>query len=197
MIREARLTDAKAVGPLILVILKDMELPILDIMSEATLLELLEQAYQEPSYRYGYKRGFVEEVDGQIAGVVFGYPSEAESTIDLPMQQLLAERGFGPNQKLFEDPETLPGEWYLDSISVAEEFRGQGIGAKLMAALPEIAAAAGEQTIGLNVDVVNDKARRLYERQGFQPVGSMMISGHRYDHMQKGVKVYEVVKSHH
>lgn len=187
MIREARLTDAKAVGPLILVILKDMELPILNTMSEATLLELLEQAYQDPNYRYGYKRGFVEDVDGKVAGVIFGYPSEAEPTIDLAMQQLLAERDFAPDQKLFEDPETLPGEWYLDSISVAEAFRGQGIGAKLMAALPEIAAAAGKQTIGLNVDIDNDKARRLYERQGFQPVESMMISGHRYDHMQKDI----------
>lgn len=49
----------------------------------------------------------------------------------------------------------MPNEWYLDTISVDERFRGMGIGSKLLDALPEVAKASGKQALGLNVDFDN------------------------------------------
>ncbi|MBL1227785.1 GNAT family N-acetyltransferase [Enterococcus sp. BWB1-3] len=187
MIRFAKKEDGAAIAPLILVILKDMELPILDAASEETILAILEEAIADPVYRYGYTRGLVYEQNGEVAGIAFGYPAEDEPVIDKPLAQILKKFGFNENTQLFVDVETLPGEWYLDTISVSEKYRGFGIGSKLLEALPKMAEQNGKKIIGLSVDKMNPKAKRLYERKGFKVVEERMISGHLYDHMQKRI----------
>ena len=52
MIRFARKEDAPEIAPLILVILKDMELPFLKQTGEQKTLEILEEAITDPNYRY-------------------------------------------------------------------------------------------------------------------------------------------------
>ncbi|KAF1295658.1 GNAT family acetyltransferase [Enterococcus sp. JM4C] len=187
MIRFMTKEDGAAVAPLILVILKDMELPFVAQHGEALTIKLLTEAIADPTYRYGYTKGIVKEVAGKIAGVAFGYTSEEEPTIDAPWTKILAAHGLDETSQLFTDPETFPDEWYLDTICVAEEFRGKGIGSDLLDALPMIAARDGKSVIGLSVDEANPGARRLYTRKGFKKVGEVPISGHLYDHMQKDI----------
>lgn len=187
MIRFATKEDRKAIAPLILVILKDMELPLLEMVPEETILSILSEAVKDPIYRYGYQRGLVYEKDGEVAGVAFGYSAEEEPIIDEPLKKILKEHGLDSDIQLFIDPETLPGEWYLDSISVSEQYRGLGIGSKLLDALPEIARREGKNLIGLSVDKENPEAKKLYSRKGFVDVAERTISGHLYDHMQKKI----------
>ena len=152
MIRFARKEDAPEIAPLILVILKDMELPFLKQTGEQKTLEILEEAI-----------------------------------IDQPLVPILEKYQLDASTRLFIDKETFPNEWYLDSISVSEDFRGQGIGSRLLEALPKLAKKANRSVIGLSVDEKNPKAKKLYERHGFKVVGQRMISGHLYDHMQKNI----------
>ncbi|MTD37588.1 GNAT family N-acetyltransferase [Erwinia sp. CPCC 100877] len=187
MIRFATKEDGPAIAPLILVILKDMELPLLEIISEEMLLTILAEAVSVPDYRYGYKRGLIYEHEGQVAGMAFGYPHEDEAIIDKPLKKILNKYHLDEEIRMFVDPETLPGEWYLDSISVDEKYRGLGIGSKLLDALPKIVQRDGKNVLGLNVDKGNPNAKRLYMRKGFEDVAEMMISGHLYDHMQKKI----------
>ncbi|MEG1503255.1 MAG: GNAT family N-acetyltransferase [Enterococcus sp.] len=188
MIRFAKKEDGAAVAKLVLVILKDMELDFLDEFGEEKALEVIAACVADPTYRYGYARGLVEEIDGEIAGAVFGYPATQEPIIDLPLEKYLAAQGLDENIKMFIDPEAFPNEWYLDSIAVDERFRGQGIGSKLLTAVDRLATHEGQETIGLNVDRGNPNAKRLYLRDGFKDVGEITISGHLYDHMQRKVK---------
>ena len=148
-------------------------------------LEILAEAMLEPDYRYGYTRGLVNEIDGQVAGVAFGYPDKDEPTIDEPLTKILESYGLDKEMKLFIDQETLQNEWYLDTICVDEKFRGKGVGSALLAALPKIAQRDGYTTIGLSVDKANPHAKRLYERHGFQVVAERKISGHLYDHIKE------------
>jgi ribosomal protein S18 acetylase RimI-like enzyme len=187
MIRFARKEDAPEIAPLILVILKDMELPFLKQTGEQKALEILEEAITDPNYRYSYSRGIVEEIDGKVAGVAYGYTDEEESIIDQPLVPILEKYQLDASTRLFIDKETFPDEWYLDSISVSEDFRGQGIGSRLLEALPKLAKKANRSVIGLSVDEKNPKAKKLYERHDFKVVGQRMISGHLYDHMQKNI----------
>ncbi|WP_071130901.1 GNAT family N-acetyltransferase [Enterococcus timonensis] len=186
MIRNAQKKDLPEIAQLILVILKDMELPFLDQVPEDEVLEILQEAALEPEYRYSLTRGVVYEENGQVAGVAFGYPDTDEEVIDRPLNKILLNYGIS-QVTLFEDPETFPDEWYLDSISVAKNFRGQGIGTKLLNALPEIAHKEHRQKIGLACDLHNPNAKRLYEKMGFTSVGQYKIAGHMYDHMQKKI----------
>lgn len=183
--------DGAAVAKLILVILKDMELDFLEEFGEEQALEAIAACFEDPTYRFGYARGLVEEIDGEIAGAVFGYPANKEAIIDLPLQKYLRAQGIEDEVQMFIDPEAFPNEWYLDSIAVDERFRGQGIGSKLLTAVDRLATHEGEKVIGLNVDKANPNAKRLYLRDGFKDVGEIAISGHVYDHMQRKVKAFD------
>lgn len=196
MIRFAKKEDGKAVAKLILVILKDMELEFLDQFGEEKALEVIAACFEDPTYRFGYARGLVDEIDGEIAGAVFGYPANKEEIIDRPLENYLRSQGISDEVKMFVDPEAFPNEWYLDSIAVDEKFRGQGIGSKLLTAVDRLATHEGEKVIGLNVDKGNPNAKRLYLRAGFKDVGELMISSHLYDHMQREVKGFDRIKRH-
>lgn len=185
MIRFATKEDRQQIAPLLLVILKDMELPVLQEISESLMCQLLADAILEPTYRYGYARGLVYEHEGKIAGVAFGYPEKEEAQVDQPWQKILKKYGLREDLRLFTDKEAFLGEWYLDAISVAAAYRGLGIGSQLLAALPMLVRQTNESVIGLNVDEQNPRAQALYAKQGFQVVGECTLSGHRYAHMQK------------
>ncbi|MGG5315617.1 N-acetyltransferase family protein [Enterococcus sp. AZ072] len=188
MIRFAEKQDGPAIAELILVILKDMELPFVEDFGEAATKEAIITAYDDPTYRFGYQRGLVAEVDGKIAGAAFGYPAKDEPIIDRPLKKYLVSKGLPEDIEMFIDSEAFPNEWYLDSIAVDEAFRGQGIGSSLLEAVDLIAIRDDEEIVGLSVDRLNPGAKKLYLREGFEEVGQHTISGHLYDHMQRKIK---------
>lgn len=64
-----------------------------------------------------------------------------------------------------------PDERQLVSMWVAPEARGTGVGALLVQAARQAAAAEGAQALTLFVADGNDRARRFYERLGFRATG--------------------------
>ncbi|MBC2262678.1 GNAT family N-acetyltransferase [Listeria sp. FSL L7-0091] len=185
MIRQAKKSDAPKIAPLLLVIWKDMELPILEVETEDAISNALIEAIQTDDYRYSYRHLHVFEKDGDIAGVLAGYPGKMEPEIDHAWNQIAKKHGITYDAPIFVDKETFPGEWYLDSIVTNEKYRGHGVGTALLAKLTEIAANDGEKVVGLNCDKGNPHAKRLYERLGFHVTGEIKLSGHEYEHMQK------------
>jgi ribosomal-protein-alanine N-acetyltransferase len=63
------------------------------------------------------------------------------------------------------------GQGDVLTIGVRPELQGRGIGARLLTALLHEAADRGCGEVYLDVRADNDRARRLYERFGFTPVG--------------------------
>nr|WP_130755420.1 GNAT family N-acetyltransferase [Listeria monocytogenes] len=185
MIRHAKKSDAPKIAPLLLVIWKDMELPILEVETEEAITNALIEATQTEDYRYSYRHLHVYEKDGDIAGVLAGYPGKIEPKIDRAWNEIAKKHGIRYEEPIFADKETFPGEWYLDSIVTNEKYRGHGVGTALLAKLTEIAAEDGEKVVGLNCDKGNPHAKRLYERLGFHVTGEIILSGHEYEHMQK------------
>jgi ribosomal protein S18 acetylase RimI-like enzyme len=72
-----------------------------------------------------------------------------------------AHRGYG---FLGED---VPGI----GLTVREGFRRRGIGSKLLEATVAALRNAGAPAVSLSVELGNHRARRLYVRAGFAPVG--------------------------
>lgn len=187
VIRKAAPEDREAVAGLLLVIFKDMELPLLQRISEEKLVQMVVEAMADPMYRYNESRGIVNEIDGKLAGIAFGYPDEEEPTIDLAWDEVAKAHQLTGDTRLFKDSEVFPNEWYLDSVCVNEAFRGKGIGSSLLESVVDLARQAGKSKIGLCCDFTNHKAQKLYERVGYEVVGEQVLSNHRYYHMQKNI----------
>ena len=64
-----------------------------------------------------------------------------------------------------------PGIAAIYGMWVAQEARGQGIGAALMDAVEDWARSAGYAFIGLGVTTTNEPAIRLYEHKGYTDTG--------------------------
>lgn len=188
MIRFARREDRPKIAELVLVVLKDMELPFLKEAGDKVTLEILEEAMEDPYYRYGWQHGLVNEVNGEVAGIVFGYLASEEEKVDESLNKVLKKYHLD-NYSLFTEHESFAGEWYLDLLCVDNAYRGQGIGSELLAAVDQLAKKAGATVVGLCVDYANENAQRLYEEKGFKIVGEQTINNHPYHHMQKEITV--------
>jgi ribosomal-protein-alanine N-acetyltransferase len=65
----------------------------------------------------------------------------------------------------------IAGEGDVQTIAVAQDQWGSGLGSRLLTRLLQQAVEAGCEGVLLEVRVDNDRAQRLYERFGFQPIG--------------------------
>jgi ribosomal protein S18 acetylase RimI-like enzyme len=64
----------------------------------------------------------------------------------------------------------------VESLSVAEDARGRGIGAELMLAARAAAAEAGARRLAVGVMQANEGALRFYSREGFKPFYVELLS---------------------
>ena len=64
-----------------------------------------------------------------------------------------------------------PDEAFVQTIGVAPQAQGEGLGAQLLQALLDEAVRRRKTTVSLEVRADNVKAQRLYERFGFRPAG--------------------------
>lgn len=66
------------------------------------------------------------------------------------------------------------GDAFLADFRIAEEHRGKGYARAAMAELEQWAREAGAEQIRLHVFAANERARDLYERNGFETVSLQM-----------------------
>ena len=182
MIRKAEISDIDQLVEWVWIILEDMELTLLKKADPIILKDMVKQAMEDKNYRYSYHRALISIREGKRAGVCFGYRGKLEPTIDKAFNEKL--ESIGIKEPLFQDAETVSGEWYLDSLVTDVNFRGQGVATELLKTIPAIAKSENEEIIGLNCDQQNKKAQQLYLNIGFKKVWECKIGHHLYDHMQ-------------
>jgi ribosomal protein S18 acetylase RimI-like enzyme len=80
---------------------------------------------------------------------------------------------------------------YVYAFRVKPSYRGQGVGTQIMATIETDLLRRGYQSVTLNVARDNAGARRLYERLGYQVVGSDPGRWTYIDHKGKQQQVVE------
>lgn len=186
MIRKVKVNEIPKLYPFVYKIFSDMELSVLDEINEELLKKIVVEAMHEPNYRYGYEHTWVCERDGEIAGAFFGYPGKFEPLVNGPLEASMVKHGL-PADTIPQEVETISGEWYLDTLVTAPNFRRQGVGRKMMTAAEEIAKEAGYNKISLNCDIDNTGALQLYTHSGFEKKTQIVLSNHVYWHMVKQI----------
>jgi ribosomal protein S18 acetylase RimI-like enzyme len=110
---------------------------------------------------FTWRNATMAECDGEIAGMLMGYrePDNAEplsgdlTPFLLPIYQLEAEAA---------------GYWYIAMLGVHLNWRGRGIGSRLLDVAERKAKETAAGGLALISEDVNAGAIRLYERRGFR-----------------------------
>ena len=127
--------------------------------------------------RLRFERGlctlFVAQMDGRVVGVL-DLSGRRERLSDLWGQLQVMLRGVGPLYTLratvglaLLHEETVENTAYVSDVAVATDFRGRGIGWRLLESAEGWAQAHGKGSLSLHV-VASNRARHLYERFGFR-----------------------------
>lgn len=110
---------------------------------------------------FSYRNAIVIELDGACAGCLIGYEiTDAPEPIgaDIPAM-------FVPLQEL---ENLAPASWYVNILAVLPQFRGCGLGARLLGVADETGRKLGKRGMSVIVSDGNHGARRLYERCGYR-----------------------------
>lgn len=146
------------------------------------LLESMTDIAARPETIYSFENTFVAEIEGKIVGAMCAYDGADYQRLKQPVVDMLgSDSGFAQLK------ETEAGEFYLDSVGVLNEYRGQGIASNLFAAQIARAASLGHTTVGLIVDIDKPQAEALYTRLGFSHLDDKDFFGHTMKHMVKKI----------
>jgi ribosomal protein S18 acetylase RimI-like enzyme len=111
---------------------------------------------------FSYRNAFVDEVEGQVAGMLLGYrqpdPYDPGDLSDLPAVV----------RPMVELEALAPGSWYVNALAVFPAFRGRGLGSGLLALAVRLAGESGARALSVIVAAENAPARALYERNGYR-----------------------------
>lgn len=155
---------------------------------EAALLESVTTMCRRDDVLYSWRNTILAEVDGRVVGGLTQYDGARYAemrAITFP----LIEQACGIDYSDM-DLETSSGEYYLDSMAVLPEYRGQGIATALLRDGIARAQAAGIPNVSMIVSPENPKAQQLYESLGFQYIRTINAFHEAYRKMGKGLYDY-------
>ncbi len=162
-----------------------------------------EQAFDEEVWRSraGSGRTVAAFAGATIVGLATGIPAD-----DFPARDVRgdgvsgdgepdedAPAGDAPaNSELVTDQSSSSGQpdWQLAGMWVAPGYRGRGVADGLVAAVCDLARAAGASAVTLWVTEVNDRARAFYRRVGFAATGGrMLVRPEEPDHWEEELRL--------
>ncbi len=135
------------------------------IPDEARRLAVLAEGFEE-------SRAIIAEYRDRIVGLAGFHHREKSLTSGITVSILRRRTGMlGMLRAVaafaFFEREPKPGELLMDGIAVDPAMRGQGIGTGLLRELSVYAGEQGYRSIRLDVVDTNERAYKLYRREGF------------------------------
>jgi ribosomal protein S18 acetylase RimI-like enzyme len=110
---------------------------------------------------FSYRNSRMIEAAGEIAGCLVSYMLDDDDDLaDVPP----LVRG------LIELEMQVPGYWYVNILAVYPEFRGAGLGSRLLSEADRLGREAGAEGMAIIVASGNTDAYRLYQRHGYRPL---------------------------
>ncbi len=121
---------------------------------------VLRAAREEGSF--SYRNGSVIEMDGRVVALLTGYRQpDVFEAVELSEFSALI-------RPLLELEMYAPGSWYVNVLATFSEYRGKGIGSKLLSEAERLAKVTAANGMSLIVAEENRGAVRLYERTGYR-----------------------------
>ncbi|WP_421616809.1 GNAT family N-acetyltransferase [Brevibacillus sp. TJ4] len=187
MIRQAAATDAVHVAPLIFDAIGSGIAYSLTGAAEADeAISLISEAFAKKGNRLSFENAVVAVKQEIAVGFALFYHGSQTEKLDQPfVEQWVRRTGQVP----VIVKEARDDEFYLDSLAVRYDCRGQGIGTSLLRAFEQAGEKRGYSRAALLVAEENAKARKLYVAMGYKPDGTLLVSGDPYVRMIKRLPV--------
>ena len=137
------------------------------------MLDVGQRRYEREDSVFSYKNCVVAELEGKIVGMIVAFPMEVdEDSPDTEIDPVLL-----PYSKLEED-----NSFYICGMAVFPEYRGLGLGTRMLELAETQAKKRGFQKLSLIVFEQNQGAKRLYERHGYREVAREPVVAHELIH---------------
>jgi ribosomal protein S18 acetylase RimI-like enzyme len=112
---------------------------------------------------FSYRNATVMDRNGQPVAALIGYEiPDAPGPIAADMPAM-----FVPLQEL---ENLAPATWYVNVLAVLPEFRGSGLGTRLLSIAQDTAARLAKRGLSIIVSDANHGARRLYNHLGYKEI---------------------------
>src|SRR5688572_27427073 len=175
IIRAARPEDAKSGAELIYLPMGKLADYLFGFDDAARAKEVLAILFAQEENRFSHQFSDVLEADGQVVGILLGFPGTTLKNTELPMaRQLRALYGWRGMFRflrravpLMRFKETEPDDFYIFTLAIQPEFQSSGLGASLLAQAEAKALKFGLEKASLGVAVDNEPAVHFYKEHEF------------------------------
>lgn len=187
-IRKARPEDAAFIAKVVLAAMGEDSFGA-ERDTENRLVELTKavaEAAEQDDTLYSWRNTDIIIYNCAVAGAMVSYDGATYADAFARTFSLIsgnAELDFDPEIIGNSEPETSEGEYYLDSMAVAPEFRGHGIGGILIQNALETAEGLGFDRASLLVDPKKPWLVKLYTKLGFTYECKRTFMGTEFDRM--------------
>ena len=182
MIKKANKQNIENISKLIYDAIHEVANSLTGENEEHKILKTLENYIQMDVCRLSYNNIYTYEIDNKNVAILLAYNSNDVEKLDKPMIEHLKTKNIF--LKSF-DKECFDDEFYIDTVSVLEDYQGQGIAKELFAFAQQKAREQGFKKLSLLVDLENKKAKALYEKLGFIDNTTLEVSKTQFSHMIK------------
>ena len=184
MIKQAQKHNITNISTLILDAIHHIANTLTGENEKSKILETLDKYITMDTNRLSYKNIWIYEKENQTVGLILAYNSNDVEKLDTPILEHLKSKNIFLDSF---DKECFEDEFYIDTVSVNENFQGKGIAKELFAFIEKKAKELEFDKVSLLVDLENPKALALYEKIGFKKNRILEVSNHSYHHMIKMV----------
>jgi ribosomal protein S18 acetylase RimI-like enzyme len=182
MIREAKITDANDVAPLIVLAMGNLVEKFSQSSNPEDSIDLFKHFFQLSANQYSFENTLVfEDEFGKVIGSISAYDGADLNKLRKPFLNYITKKNNLQNFTI--EDETQAGEFYLDTISVSPQAQGKGIGKQLIMQAIKWAKQKNHTKVGLLVDFDNPRAKKLYESLNFSIQNQVKFAGAEYYHM--------------
>ena len=147
---------------------------------EARARRILAAVYPRRGHNASYAICRVVWLDGELAGVLAGFPAEQGEALAGRFLTLTAPRippwhwpvllGHLRAARTVA-PAPPAGSFYVDGLAVSEGARRRGVARALISDAQTVARHTGATGVALDTGIENAQARAFYEALGFEPSG--------------------------
>jgi len=184
-IRRAKPTDAEMAVPLIIEAIGEISEQMTGEKEPHAVQRELIGLFKREDNRHSYLQTVVVEQDHTITACMVLYSAIKAIELDANLVHWLRDK---TGEEIIIPPEAHSDEFYIDTVCVHSDFRGQGIGSLLLKHAEEIARSEGFLKLTLNVEEEKEAAIRLYNRLGYRVAEPWTIYGGTFHHMVKDIK---------